>query len=114
MYGQFHGVLANAGNTKLKKEDENAIKDAEKEISRLSQIVANVESKQESETERFKKELDNLIPELNIKVDVLMEESKLPQYLDKNSDMSEMIKQLDEKMVQFKELYDTSIKYNGW
>jgi hypothetical protein len=61
LFGQFHGVLAGAG-FKIKKEDENAIKDAEKEISRLSQILANVESKQESETERFKKELESLIP----------------------------------------------------
>lgn len=44
----------------------------------------------------------------------LTEESKLPQYLDKNSDNSEMIKQLDEKMDKFNELLATSVKYNGW
>jgi len=113
LFGQFHGVLA-AAAIKIKKEDENAIKDAEKEISRLSQILANVESKQESETERFKKELENLIPVLNTEVENLMEESQLPQYLDKNSDMGEMIKQLDEKMAKFNELATTAVKYNGW
>lgn len=55
-------MLANIGNTKLKKDDENAIKDAEKENTRLSTILADVESRQESETERFKKELESLIP----------------------------------------------------
>jgi hypothetical protein len=78
LYGQYHGVLAFNGNTKLKKEDENAIKDAEKENTRLSAILADVESKQESETERFKKELDHLIPQLNEEVHNLTEESKLP------------------------------------
>ena len=113
MYGQFHGVLSNAG-FKIKKEDENAIKDANKEISRLSQILANVESKQESETERFKKELDQMIPKLHMEVENLKEESQVPQYLDKNSDMGEMIKQLDEKMEIFKQLQETSVKYNNW
>lgn len=43
-----------------------------------------------------------------------MEESLLPQYLDKNSDMNEMLKQLGEKMEKFEEMRETSEKYNGW
>lgn len=43
-----------------------------------------------------------------------MEDCQLSQYLDKNSDMGEMIKQLDEKMAKFNELLDKSVKYNGW
>jgi len=43
-----------------------------------------------------------------------MEDCQLSQYLDKNSDMGEMIKQLDEKMAKFNELFETSVKYNGW
>ena len=114
LYGQFQGVLANIGSTPLKKEDQNAIKDAEKESTRLSQIIAQVESKQEVETERFKKDLEQLIPQLSSEVDELIKESILPQYLDKASDMNEMIKQLDEKMATFKRLEETAIKYNGW
>ena len=100
LFDQFHGVLSNSG-FKLKKEDENAIKDAAKEISRLNQILANVESKMDSETERFKKELDLLIPKLNIEVEKLTEEAQNPQYLNQESDMGEMIKLLDEKMELF-------------
>jgi len=56
-------VISNVGSIKIKKEDENAIKDAEKEISRLAQIIAQVESSQESQSERFKKDLaEKLIP----------------------------------------------------
>ena len=83
-------------------------------IKKLTDIVANVESKQESENERFKKELLSLIPELQDEVKNLTEESVLPQYLDKNSDMNEMIRQLDEKMIVFKRLEETGIKYNEW
>lgn len=49
-----------------------------------------------------------------MEVDQLKEETLLPQYLDKNADMAEMKKQLDDKMEKFKELLETSIKYNGW
>lgn len=63
LYGQFLNVISNVGSIKIKKEDENAIKDAEKEISRLAQIIAQVESSQESQSERFKKDLaEKLIP----------------------------------------------------
>ena len=38
----------------------------------------------------------------------------LPQFLDKNSEMQTMIKELDEKMERFQKLQETSIKYNKW
>ena len=58
-------TLGTQGSTPIKKEDKNAITDASKEITRLSAIIAQVESKQETETERFKKELESLIPKLS-------------------------------------------------
>ena len=89
---------------KLKKEDKLNLTEAEQMIKQLTDIVANVESKQESENERFKKELETMIPELNEQVHALTEECVLPQFLDKNSDMAEMIRQLDEKLAIFKKL----------
>ena len=41
---------------KIKKDDENAIKDAEKEISRLAQQLAEVEQRMDSDMEKHKKE----------------------------------------------------------
>lgn len=58
--------------------------------------------------------MEALIPKLCEEVDTLYEESILPQYLDKNSEMGEMLKQLDDKMATFKKLEETAIKYNGW
>ena len=55
-----------------------------------------------------------MIPELNMQVSTLHEESVQPQYLDKNSDMNEMIRQLDDKMATFKKLEETGVKYNVW
>ena len=55
-----------------------------------------------------------MIPELNTQVSQLHEESVQPQYLDKNSDMNEMIRQLDDKMATFKKLEETGVKYNEW
>ena len=112
LYGQFFGVLANIGY-KVKPEEANAIKDAEKEISALAQLLAEVEQKMDSEMEKHKKDLDMKIPQLDAEVCTLMEECQLPQYLDNNSNMPDMIAQLDEKMAKFVELRDTSIKYNG-
>ena len=64
LYGQFFGVLANIGY-KIRKEDENHLKDAEKQISNLAAKLAEVEQKMDAEMEGWKKDLDKKIPELN-------------------------------------------------
>ena len=76
--------------------------------------MANVESKQEQENERFKTDLKEMIPVLNSQVKRLTDDSVLPCYLDQNSDPQEMIKQLDEKLAAFKKLEETGLKYNEW
>jgi len=49
LYGQFFGVLGNIGYNKINKKDLDVITDATKEISRLNQLLAEVEQKMESE-----------------------------------------------------------------
>ena len=68
----------------------------------------------EADTEKHKKDLDLKIPQLDNDVVQLMEECLLPQFLDNQSSMPDMIKQLDDKMAKFEELKELSIKYNGW
>ena len=63
-----------------------------------------VESEAPVQNERFKRELQGLIPQLNDEIETLHNQSKNPAYLDGSSDMNEMIKQLDDKEVTFKEL----------
>ena len=107
-------MLDDLGFQKLKKEDKTNLIEAEQMIKKLTDIVANVESRQEQENERFKKDLKEMIPVLKSQVKRLTDECVVPAYLDENSDMIEMIKQLDEKMDTFKELESTGMKYNEW
>lgn len=68
----------------------------------------------ETANEKFKKQLEQLIPQLNNQIASLNTESTDPKYLDEKQDMPEIIKDLDEKWEVFKKLEETSIKYNSW
>lgn len=99
---------------KIKKEDEQNLKDTKKLIGELSQIVASVEQSMETANEKFKKQLEQLIPQLNTTVTNLSTESTEAKYLDDKEPMDEIISELDAKVARFKELEATSIKYNSW
>lgn len=72
-----------------------------------------MESAQETQNEKFKKDLFNImIPELNNQVHTLTEESVEPQYLKEESNMYDMIEQLDKKMETFKEFQERSQRFN--
>lgn len=68
----------------------------------------------ETANEKFKKQLEQLIPQLNNQIASLNTESTDPKYLDEKQDMTEIIKDLDEKWEVFKKLEETSLKYNSW
>jgi uncharacterized protein YjaG (DUF416 family) len=68
----------------------------------------------ETANEKFKKQLEQLIPQLNNQVGQLNTESTDPKYLDEKQPMEDIIKELDEKWEVFKKLEETSIKYNSW
>jgi dynein heavy chain len=63
---------------------------------------------------RFKKELEQLIPALNEEIEALHEQSKNPCYLEGESNMKQMIEQLDAKEETFKGLEARAEKYNNW
>jgi len=58
----------------------------------------------ETANEKFKKQLEQLIPQLNDDVVNLNDESTDEKYLDRQQNTFEMIKELDEKMERFNEL----------
>lgn len=62
LYGQFFAVLQNIGYNKINKKDHDAINDASKESTRLTQLLAEVEQKMEAEMDKHKKDLDRKIP----------------------------------------------------
>ena len=68
LYGQFYSVLDDLGMQKLKKDDKTNHTEAEMNIKKLTDIIQNVESTIEQQIDRFKKELQEMIPELNLQV----------------------------------------------
>ena len=102
------------GTKQANKEDAANLKNAQQKINDLVNEINKVESSEEQQKEKFKKQLDSLIPKLNLEVQSLHEESIEPQYLDENSDINDMIKQLDAKWEKYVELQTRSEKYNIW
>jgi hypothetical protein len=64
--------------------------------------------------ERFKKDLQKLIPDLKDEIELLHNQSKHPAYLDGESPQDLMIKQLEAKEATFRELEARAEKYNNW
>lgn len=77
LYSQYMNVLHNFG-FKIKKDDQNAISDAEKEQTRLAQHLAEVEQRMDSDMEKHKRDLDLKIPQLDTEVATLLEECLAP------------------------------------
>lgn len=77
-------------------------------------LIQSVESDAPVQNERFKKDLQNLIPALKDEIELLHNQSKNPAYLDGDSDQDIMIKQLEDKAATFKELEQRAEKYNDW
>ena len=60
----MYNVLA-AKNLKVQKEDQDSIKESIHGITKLINTIRNVEDQQEGNREKFKVELDELIPKLS-------------------------------------------------
>jgi len=101
---------------KVKKEDKDSFNEALTMIANLQNIITNVEQKQEESTEKFKKSLNELIPQLDAEINELFEKSKDEKFLKEESlgDMYDMLKQLDAIEEKFNELEATATKYNSW
>ena len=98
----------------MNKEDALSLKNAQKIINDLTNELQKVESTEELQKDKFKKELDRLIPALVADVTQLKDQSVEPKYLDITSDQQQMIKELDEKWYRYTELSQTSEKFNRW
>lgn len=98
-------VLQEHALNKPRKEDLNNHNEANQMISTLNSIISSLQQQQEGSSEKFKKALQELIPELNTCIDQLNAEAIEPAYFDmKNVEpdkMGDVIKALDAKMVLF-------------
>jgi len=80
----------------------------------LSTLLTEVESSQDSNNDKFKKVLNELIPDLNDEVSQLHEQTLDPIYLDGSANIFEVLKTLEEKEERFKEMQAKSERYLYW
>lgn len=98
----------------MSKDDAASLKNAQKIINDLTNELQRVESTEETQKDKFKKELDRLIPALVSEVTQLKEQSVESKYLDIASDQAQMIKELEDKWSRYTELSQTAEKFNRW
>lgn len=101
-------------NIKVKKEDKDNFTEVGTLVQNLQTLITNVEGQQESNQETFKKQLSDLIPKLNVEIEVLHEASLNEAFLSGQSNMFDMSRQLDELETKLNELEGLSSKYNNW
>jgi len=63
MYEQTYGVM-NDFTMKVKKEDSESLKESQLNVNKLNGLIQKIETEQENNKEKFKKELLSLIPQL--------------------------------------------------
>lgn len=76
----MYNVLA-AKNLKVQKEDQDSIKESIHGITKLINTIRNVEDQQEGNREKFKVELDELIPKLSDELAQIAEKAEDPKFL---------------------------------
>jgi hypothetical protein len=118
LLGQFYDVLTDNAVNKPRKEDLNNHAEGISMISTLNQLITSLQQQQEGQSEKFKKNLQEMIPELNSQIDTLQEEATQPQYFDKanmeGDKIPGILADLDQKMENFKLYEETSERYNDW
>ena len=63
MYSQMLGVIRDNG-LKIKKEDKDLLDDSVMEIQKLNNLIQTVQSSQEGLRDKFRKELNQIIPKI--------------------------------------------------
>jgi PleD family two-component response regulator len=111
--GMYYNILSEY-NIKVKKDDKDNFNEVVALIQQLQTIIANVEGQQDSNQETFKKQLNDLIPQLNTEISTLHEASLNEAFLSGESNMFDMSRQLDELEGKLTDLDGLSQKYNNW
>ena len=118
LLGQFYAVLSDLSLNKPKKEDLANHTEAITQITALNQLVSNLQQAQESQSEKFKKSLNEKIPELNNAIDSLIQESIDDRFFDAENmapdRLPKILEQLEAKKQTFHTFEQTSEKYNDW
>ena len=74
----------------------------------------NVENFQDSKLDSFRRTFDDLIPKLNTEIDEVQTEVNNNVFLSGDSEMTDMLKKLDNLEESYQGLEKTSTKYQSW
>lgn len=113
LYGLYYNIF-HEHQIAYKKEDKDSHNESVQDIQKLSNIIAQVESSQNSNLDIFRKSLDEQIPKLNQRIDECLIGTEDEVYLQNKLSMYEILRKLDTLEATFKELESTSSKYNNY
>lgn len=124
LYEQYFNIMANSGIKGAKDDslsagrtndrNKNLLTNVVQSITKLANLIMNVENFQDSKLDQFRKTFDDLIPKLNNEIEEIHNEANDECFLSGESDMAEMLNKLDGIEEKYKELETTSIKYQSW
>lgn len=112
MYGEFYCILEQH-DLKVQKAEKEAHTESLAEIGKLQAVVQRVESSQDKDKERFKKDMNVRTPQLDEAITDCFNRSKDPKYLDGDNlaDMFSMIAEMNGIEAEFKRLEETAERY---
>ena len=114
LYGNMYGIMRDF-SLNVRKEDRSFYNETLQEMTKLSQLIANVADQQELQLDSIKKELnDVLILELNEKLEKLQVDVKDEKFLNKSQTVSKTIKDVELLEETFKICESLSKKYNSY
>lgn len=103
---------------KVKKEDSESLKESQMAINKLNGLMQKIETEQEGNKEKFKKELLQLIPKLDADINQLLEDSIQEKFLDgammEDENKYKILEELNTIEERFKNLEALKEKYNTW
>lgn len=103
-------------NLNVKKDELELQKETLKDIVELANLISGVESQQDVMKDKFKKDLNQMIPKLDSDINELFEECQAGKFLDgeKMGQIEEIIIELEALEERFKKNDETATKYNSW
>ena len=86
------------------------------EIQKLNNLIQTVQSSQEGLRDKFRKELNQIIPKLDTDINSLFETVQDPKFTsgDNMKDVKVMIKEMTELEEHFQNLENKAVEYNGY
>ena len=101
---------------KVKREDQDLLKETQKSISDLATIMQEVESKQEGERNKFRQKVSKMVPALDAEINELFAKCQDKKFLNgENMERtSDILKDLDEIEEHFKQHELGAVRMNEW